>query len=629
MTFSAFYVLPLATLTLWALTGCEGKVRRVPDDLRHATAPNQPHPREENSNSSGAGSLNSSSDSRDGQQVPELLDNSGRPSSAAGNDSQCGGTGDAGACPPNSLCSPDAGAVCEATCPGCLIDGECVAVDALDPDTVCGICDPTRNRRGWSPNDGVTCDDGAYCTVDDACAAGTCDGTPRVCEDGVGCNGISTCNEATRSCSPDVNGCGNNALCNAQTDSCVTTCTGCVIEGVCLAAGTEVSGNPCFVCDPNSSTTGFTAAIGKSCGAAATACSRQDTCDGQGRCQPNDLPVNTPCGNPASAACDQPDTCDGSGNCQQRLAPNGSACDDGAFCTVGDQCQGGRCVATGNQNCGANRVCSEATDQCECQGCQVGSQCFFAGAPNPSNPCQVCDPNRARAAFSANTGASCGSGPAECSAQDTCNAQGQCALNNLADGTRCTSITGGSCQGGQCIGPRQPNGVPCVSASECTSGFCRRWFQSLDGDAHGSRSPSLAQMLCSPSPGDDQIIAEASGQTIAILRNSTGLFASVADDCCDSMQAGASSVFPGNTNLFLDPQRACPEIDAFDYDCSGAATDPYPGTFQSVGCGASCTGTFWVEPRPPCGQNGQIQSCVRTGGACGLGAAETTLRVCN
>jgi len=593
------------------------------------TAPNQQDPRGGGSNTSGASPSSSPGVSADGQQVPETFDDSGLQLGTSDNDSFCSGATDAGACPSSSLCSADAGAVCEATCPGCLIDGDCVAAGMLDPATVCGICDPDRNRRGWSSNDGTSCDDGLYCTVDDVCTAGACEGTPRVCEDGIGCNGVSTCNGVTRSCSPDVNGCGNGALCNAQTDSCVTTCVGCIVDGVCLAVGTEASGNPCFVCDPNRSTEEFTVAIGKNCGAGPTACSLQDTCDGQGRCQPNNLPVGAACGSPASGACDQPDTCDGSGSCQQRLAQNGLACDDGVFCTVGDQCQGGRCVPTANQNCGANRNCNESARQCQCQGCQIGNTCVVAGGINPSNACQVCDPNQSRTGFSANTGGQCGSGAAECSARDTCNAQGQCVANNLADGSRCASVIGGSCQGGQCVAPRQPNGVPCASASECTSGFCRRWFQSLDGDAHGSRSPSLAQMLCSPSPSDDQIISEASGQTIAILRISAGNFSSVGDDCCDSAQAGASSVFPGNTNLFLDPQRACPEIDPFDYDCSGAANDPYPGTFQTVGCGASCAGTFWVEPRPPCGQTGQIQSCVRSGGVCSLGVPEGTLRVCN
>jgi len=424
-------VLPAVLTAAWVLTACHGKVRRFPDDLEEVDNANRPETSGRAPNVSGPNSANSPDRSEGGQQAPGGLDGSRLPSGAQ---NICSGGGDAGSCPPNSLCSADAGSVCEATCPGCLIEGECVAVDQLDPDTLCRYCDPSRDARAWSPDDGVPCDDGLFCTVDDICSAGACNGIPRDCEDGVSCNGISTCNEATRSCSPDVSGCGSNALCDIQTDSCVSTCAGCVIGGVCLVVGTESSGNPCLVCDPKRSTTTYTAAAGKSCGAGPAGCSQQDTCDGQGSCQPNHLPANSPCGSPVTSACDQPDSCDGNGNCQQRTAGNGTGCDDGAFCTVGDQCQGGQCVPTSNQNCGANRTCNEAVDQCQCQGCQVGNTCIASGATNSSNPCQVCEPSRSTTAYSVNEGAQCGSGATECSGQDTCNAQGQCARNDFAEG---------------------------------------------------------------------------------------------------------------------------------------------------------------------------------------------------
>lgn len=53
-----------------------------------------------------------------------------------------------------SACGPDAGvedsmcsgaADCEPTCPGCAIEGECIALGLLNPENNCQICDPSRS----------------------------------------------------------------------------------------------------------------------------------------------------------------------------------------------------------------------------------------------------------------------------------------------------------------------------------------------------------------------------------------------------------------------------------------------------------------------------------------------------
>lgn len=378
----------------------------------------------------------------------------GCPPDASVSADRCGDTLDGGPCNSPSLCEDTDD--CAPPCPGCLIEGECIAPSALHPESACLICDPLRAVDSWSPNDGESCDDGRFCTVEDVCREGECFGAPRICDDDVACNGVSTCDEITDSCSPDVNQCGSGAVCDLATDTCVTTCQGCLIGNVCLTAGTELAGNPCLVCDPTRSSTSLTSAAGKACGAAANECSQQDTCDAQGICQANHLPPDTPCGNAGSGTCDQPDVCNGDGSCERRLATNGSPCDDSAFCTVGDQCQGGQCVAAGSRNCGANRSCNESTNQCQCTGCSIGNDCVAAGSTNPANACQICDPVRSSTSFSANINAQCGARATECSAQDTCNAQGQCAPNDLVTGTPCSSVPQGACQGGQCVSTQPP-----------------------------------------------------------------------------------------------------------------------------------------------------------------------------
>jgi len=579
---SKWRVLPTAVAAAWVLTACHGKVRRFPDDLNQIETSNQADPGGgAPTNASDLISPSSSEGSKEGSPAPRGFDNSQLQAGPREED-VCSGDGDAGSCPPRSLCGPDAGDVCEATCPGCLIEGECIATGELDPATTCRICDPARFPGGWSPNDGATCDDQLFCTVDDVCSAGTCNGSPRDCEDDVACNGVSTCSEATRTCSPDVNRCGNNALCNVQTDSCVSTCAGCIIDGVCLPVGTETSGNPCLVCDPTRSTTAYTAAPGKPCGAGPTRCSQQDTCDGQGQCQPNHLAANTPCGNTASGPCDQPDSCDGNGDCQQRFPANGAACDDGAFCTVGDQCQGGQCVPTANQNCGTSRVCNETANQCQCQGCQVNNTCVATGSLNPSNPCQVCDPSRSTAAFSANEGAVCGSPATECSGRDTCNTEGQCVPNDRTGS--CSSVQGGTCQSGRCVATTLPPGSPCSVGADCSGGLRTSWFLDNDGDGFGAGIPVRTCGTAPPAPP----------LMFTVYRTQAG-------DCCDTGQA-ADLVNPSQTVSSASPSPC----GGYDRNCNGFE--------EPMGLFVTCAGPATVPCVARAGLVGQGPGALACGG---------------
>jgi hypothetical protein len=398
----------------------------------------------------------------DGAPLGDSSSDASAPTSASGS-GLCSET-NSESCDPIPICA-DAGATCESTCPGCLIGGECIGPDAVDPANACQICDPVRDPLGWSNRDGFSCDDTLFCTTGDTCTEGRCAGAPLECEDGVACNGVSTCLEETDACSADVNQCGNGGVCSVAAGACVTTCNGCLIAGVCVEPGAEEAGNPCRICDPQRSTVAYSAAVGKACGAGPSACSQQDTCNEQAACRPNDLPAGTPCGNSASGACDESDACDGSGVCQARRAPNDTACDDGQFCTVGDSCQGGSCLPTGNRNCGINQACNEAINQCQCQGCSIGNTCVPSGTLDPNNSCRICDPSRSATSFSANVGANCGSGPTTCSGQDTCNAQGTCAPNHTTgacnDGLFCTATD--RCQDGSCIG----SGAACSGSQSC------------------------------------------------------------------------------------------------------------------------------------------------------------------
>ncbi len=379
----------------------------------------------------------------------------GDSSAGAGGGLELGGAGGQTECTDGACLCPDGQAVCAATCPGCFIGNECIGAGTANPQNECEVCDPIVDSEGWAAREGMPCDDGQYCTINDACNGNSCSGTPRECDDGVACNGIAACDEGTDSCTPGQNQCGVD-LCDVALDQCVSSCTGCLISGQCVPAGAEDPGNPCMVCDPNRSDSNYSAQAGKNCGQGPTECSGQDTCNAQGQCQPNHNPPGSTCGNSSTSACDAADTCNGSGQCQTNSSSNGDACDDGEYCTTSSQCQGGQCVSTGTRNCGANQTCDEQANSCVCTGCQIGQSCVANGTLNPSNPCQICSVANSTNSYSANFGVSCGSGPQECSNQDTCNAQGVCQPNHVNNGTLCNN---GTCQAGIC----EPDPFDCVA----------------------------------------------------------------------------------------------------------------------------------------------------------------------
>jgi hypothetical protein len=346
------------------------------------------------------------------------------------------GAADAGSC----------GAVAP-ECPGCAIGADCIAAGDASPGNGCLVCDPARSALDWSNNDGAECDDGLFCTTLDVCGGGVCGGTPLECDNGVECDGVSTCDEEADLCTPPENLCGANGFCSAEAGGCVNTCAGCIIADNCIAAGALQPGNPCFTCDPARSATSYVPATGRACGSAATACSGQDTCDGSGNCAANHSASGTFCGDPSSSTCNGRDTCDGSGNCASRVAQNGAMCDDGQFCSVGDSCQAGFCVGGGPRNCGAGQAC--INNACQCQGCTIGGVCIASGARNPNNTCQICDPARSALGYSAASTGACDDGQF-CTVNDSCQA-GAC----VGGGARVCPM-GQQCSGNQCVALPDP-----------------------------------------------------------------------------------------------------------------------------------------------------------------------------
>ncbi len=218
------------------------------------------------------------------------------------------------------------------------------------------------------------------------------------------------------------------------------------------------------------------------------------------------------------------------GQCEVKSADDGTACEDGLFCTIKDSCLDGICEGGSENDCGIesepclevvcdeqSKMCSKLasangasctpTDLCSVNGqCTNGlcagtpKDCFFAPVPddchvaecNPQNG--QCDPvpgNEGQTCTDLNdlctvskicTAGVCGGGtPKDCSALTkdcvlgVCDAMtGQCTTKSLNNGDPCDDLDGctmgETCQAGLCA-----NGTPivaCVDGDNCCPAGC-------------------------------------------------------------------------------------------------------------------------------------------------------------
>lgn len=252
-------------------------------------------------------------------------------------------------------------------------------------------------------NEGLACDDGRFCTENTTCSAGSCGGgTPRSCDDDNACT-FDTCDEATDTCVPDA--AANDGLPCQSPDFCVVqqTCNG----GVCGGgvARTCDDSNPCTV---------------DGCDELADACTHQDKIDG------------TPC-------------------------------EDGAFCTLGDSCQTGQCQPGAAVPCtDANPCtvdsCDEDNDACIYAFAEPGTRCVDAvtatscdgsggaagficafGCNTDRDECNECDPDPARIVT------------CRADIENLCNAEFVCSGDGLVVFKSCCASNQCACDGVQCL----------------------------------------------------------------------------------------------------------------------------------------------------------------------------------
>jgi len=175
------------------------------------------------------------------------------------------------------------------------------------------------------------------------------------------------------------------------------------------------------------------------------------------------------------------------GQCELVNQPNGTACEDGLFCTEDDTCQAGTCTAGPPKSCSfldgtcVVGVCNEGLRQCVRQTAPDGAACDDGEVCTGGDQCQagVCRPGTQPLC-------SCpGGGDAEClddgnkcnGTQWRCNAQKLC---ELVDGPVICPPTGVQCTkkvcdpfDGVCRTQTELNYMPCEDGAFCTVGdYC-------------------------------------------------------------------------------------------------------------------------------------------------------------
>ncbi|MEE9294058.1 MAG: hypothetical protein V3W34_03715 [Phycisphaerae bacterium] len=216
-------------------------------------------------------------------------------------------------------------------------------------------------------------------------------------------------------------------------------------------------------------------------------------CNGQEFCllgtclSGQDATAGTPCGDPTDTECNPADTCNGSGVCLDNIQPNGTPCDDGVLCTVGETCLAAVCQGGGTNDCDDGLPCT--TDSCNlvldvCDNdlnvgfCLIDNVCHSNGDPNPANECELCNTLVSTVSWSpATDGLAC-----------------------TDDGNDCTDDV---CAAGACTHPNLPGGTPCDDGLVCTgTGQPGVGIDTCDGAGNCSGALDLGTFVCRPDAGE-------------------------------------------------------------------------------------------------------------------------------
>jgi hypothetical protein len=242
------------------------------------------------------------------------------------------------------------------------------------------VCDPVEGCL--NTNNTLECDDGDPCTIDDVCGEGLCAGVAKVCDDGLWCNGLETCEAETGDCldgTPPVvddevdctdDSCDeeNDVVVNAPNDGFCDDQNPCT-DDVCDPVEGCLNTNNTLPCDDGDACTLEDTCAEGACVGTPKTCDNGLFCDGEegcdsvtGDCTPGTPPVTDDTFACTADACDEEndvvthtpddglcnddnlctdDSCSVETGCV--FAPNTVPCDDNEACTEGDTCGDGSC----------------------------------------------------------------------------------------------------------------------------------------------------------------------------------------------------------------------------------------------------------------------------------------------
>jgi hypothetical protein len=230
-----------------------------------------------------------------------------------------------------------------------VINGPCAQGACVN-----GVCEPApANQFG-------ACDDGVFCTEDDTCIDGLCQGgTQKFCPSLDACH-LGLCDEELQTCR---NVAGNDGAQCDDMDLC--TQVGVCNAGVCSKGAPvdcSIFNGQCTTgaCDPALGCYGAPAFEGQSCDDGLF-CNIQETCQA-GQCAGG---APNPCAPPGGcyiASCDEAQDA-----CTAVPGNDGAACDDFSPCTDATTCLNGACINGIPVNDGM--VCDDGT------GCTTGEFC--------------------------------------------------------------------------------------------------------------------------------------------------------------------------------------------------------------------------------------------------------------
>ncbi len=388
----------------------------------------------------------------------------------------------------------------------CATDPKTAIVCNTSGDNACKqtACDPGTGQCATKGiNESGLCSDGDACTTGDACTSGVC--KPSAIAD---CEDNNACTDDVCSKIAGCSHTNNTAACNdgdpcTKNDSCANgACKGVGGAGCCVQNTDCDDKNPCTVdtcLGTGACKNDATAANGQSCDSDGDGCTVGDVCT-SGQCvvgKAADCSAAADVCN--SAACKS--TGAGSYQCLKTAKVDGSTCDDGLYCSIGEACKAGKCTGGTGMDCTTSGCttgsCDEATKACKgtpkadgvaCDadgsGCTksdacLAGQCVKGSAVDCSNPTDVCNDwgckSTGATTYQCQPTAKTKGAPCEdgkfCTDGDSCDGAGKC----LAGGAKACSEVADSCNDAtcdetnkKCVPKAKVDGTTCNDGDVCT-----------------------------------------------------------------------------------------------------------------------------------------------------------------